>query len=414
MDNSKAINKLIWANAISGFAQGISMIAIPQYFINVLHEKSGYNQLFLSVTMLILLWGPYAGSMVDRYDRKWLFFGLNITGAVVLLSAATVGFVSGHVGELMTGLVFVFTLLNYNLHYPALYAFTHELIVGKDYARVNSKLEVQSQVTSMLAGAAAAVVVSGIESGGVVYLEPWPLHAIFLVDGMTYIVGALIVYSIRYTPLQHDVVDTSRMVERLKKGWMFLLHNKSILVFGLCSYVVFATLIVFGYYIMQVYAYEKLMVSAMVVAISEVSYTVGAVFSGYFTQKIIKRVSKLRLILIYMGITVLLLVALVLFPNITVFMIASALYGMTNSGIRIARVTWLFERVPNRMLGRSGSVFNNFNILFRLFFIFMSGTAFMENDVSWAILMLAASIALAMVPLMVYRKKFISEAVSHE
>lgn len=408
MQNSKAVTRLIWANAISGFAQGITMIAIPQYFINVLHAKGAYNQLFLYVTLAVLLWGPYAGSLVDRYQRKWLFFGLSLTGAVVLLSAAASGFIQGEVAGWMTAMVFVFTILNYNLHYPALYAFTHELISGKDYARINSRLEIQSQVTSMLAGAAAAVVISGIQArDGSFYLEPWPLHLIFLIDGLTYTVGALLVYSIRYTPVTSDAVDTSGIVERLKRGWVFLLSNKKILVFGLCSYVVFATLIVFGYYVMQVYAYEKLMVVATTVAISEVAYTLGAVASGFTTQKLMQKVQKVHLILVYMGMTVLLLLALVIFPNVPVFMVASAFYGLTNSGIRIARVTWMFEHVPNRMLGRSGSVFNNFNVLFRLFFIFMAGTAFMEEEINYAILMLAASVLLAMIPLIVFRKRFV-------
>jgi len=413
MNNSKAIQRLIWANAISGFAQGISMIAIPQYFINVVHDKEGYNQLFLYVTLTVLVWGPYAGSLVDRYHRKWLFFGLSITGAVVLLSAASFGFITGSVNIWVTAMVFVFTIHNYNLHYPALYAFTHELIAGKDYARINSKLEIQSQVTSMLSGAAAALVVSGIEINGKVYIEPWPLHTVFLLDGLTYVVGAILVYGITYVPITTDTIDKSGVLERLKKGWVFLLHNKSILVFGLCSYVVFATLIVFSYYVMQVYAYEKLMVSAMVVAISEVCYTLGAVVAGYSTQKLITRIDKLQLILIYMGMTVLLLLALVLFPCITTFMITAAFYGLTNAGIRIARVTWMFERVPNRMLGRSGSVFNNFNVLFRLFFIFMAGTSFMDQEISYAILLLAASVLLAMVPLIVFRKKFIAQKLNN-
>lgn len=418
MDNSQAIRKLIWANAISGFAQGISMIAIPQYFINVLHEKTAYNQLFLYVTLTVLLWGPYAGSLVDRYHRKWLFFGLNVMGSVILLTAALFGFITGSVNEWVTGLVFVFTILNYNLHYPALYAFTHELIAGKDYARINSKLEIQSQVTSMLSGAVAAIILSGIEYQGTVYFRV-PLQAIFLIDGITYIIGALLVYSITYVPVTTDTIDTSSILERLKKGWLYLLKNKAVLVFGLCSYVVFATLIVFAYYVMQVYVFEKLVDDAIqqtreiawIIAISEVCYTLGAVASGYATQKIIQKIDKLYLVLIYMAVTVLLLFSLMLFPSVAMFMVASAFYGLTNSGIRIARVTWMFERVPNRMLGRSGSVFNNFNVLFRLFFIFMAGTSFMDKEVNYALLMLAGSILLAMVPLMIFRRKFISRGM---
>lgn len=407
MQNASALNRLIAANAISGFAQGISMIAIPIWFINVLGIKEVYNQLFLYVTLVVLVWGPYAGTLVDRYNRKWLFFVLNIIGACVLLTATVQGFMDGITNNYMVGAVFVFTILNYNLHFPALYAFTHELISQKDYGNVSSRIEIQSQVTSMLAGVAAAVVLSGIEYNGVVYLNPWPLHYVFLIDGATYVISALIVFSIKYTPVKKDAIDMSGLWERMKNGAKFLFENKQIFVFGICSYIVFATLIVFGFYVMQVYTVEKLHSGVGTVAIGELFYTAGAIIAGFTTTVLLKHISKSGLVQVYMLLTVLLLAGFIFFPMHFVYFLCSVLYGITNAGIRIARTTWLFERVPNRMMGRSGSIFNNFNILFRLIFIWLAGLGIIEQDVNYILYILLASVALGMVPLLIWRKKFV-------
>ncbi|HYG50543.1 MAG TPA: MFS transporter [Flavobacteriales bacterium] len=407
MHNASALNRLIAANAISGFAQGISMIAIPVWFINVLGIKEVYNQLFLYVTLAVLIWGPYAGTLVDRYNRKWLFFVLNIVGTVVLLTASVQGFMDGLTNNFLVSTVFVFTILNYNLHYPALYAFTHELISEKDYGNVSSRIEIQSQVTSMLAGVAAAMVLSGITYNGVVYLRPWPLHYVFLVDGLTYVISAFIIFTITYTPVKKDAVDMSGLLERMKNGANFLLQHKTIFVFGVCSYIVFATLIVFGFYVMQVYTDEKLLSGVGTVAIGELFYTGGAIFAGFTTTGLLKYMHKSTLIMVYMGVAILLLALLIVLPNHFIYFLSSFLYGLTNAGIRIARTTWLFQRVPNRMMGRSGSIFNNFNILFRLIFIWLAGLGIIDRDVNNILYVLIGSIAAGMVPLLIWRKKFI-------
>jgi len=58
--------------------------------------------------------------------------------------------------QLVAG-VFMLTFLNYAVHYPNLYAFVQEIIEPKYYGRITSYLEIQGQLTSILAGAGAAL-----------------------------------------------------------------------------------------------------------------------------------------------------------------------------------------------------------------------------------------------------------------
>ena len=72
--NRKAIVLLFIANAISGIAQGISMIAIPWYFAQ--KDMLGYFGLVYLITNICsLFWVPASGTIVDKFDRKTVFLG---------------------------------------------------------------------------------------------------------------------------------------------------------------------------------------------------------------------------------------------------------------------------------------------------------------------------------------------------
>ena len=77
MKNKQAIYLLFLANIISGIAQGISMIAIPWYFVKIVSRPDVFANAYLLITFLTLFWGLYAGTLVDRYSRKTLFIIIN-------------------------------------------------------------------------------------------------------------------------------------------------------------------------------------------------------------------------------------------------------------------------------------------------------------------------------------------------
>ncbi|HVA97600.1 MAG TPA: MFS transporter, partial [Bacteroidia bacterium] len=153
MKNKSALILLLAANIISGFAQGISMLAIPWYFTSMLEKNSFFGVIYLVITLASVFWGLYAGTLIDRYSRKKVFISINIAGAFVLGSVACIGFYFGSVPISLIILVFGATIFIYNVHYPTLYAFGQEITEQKNYGKINSFIEVQGQATSMFAGA---------------------------------------------------------------------------------------------------------------------------------------------------------------------------------------------------------------------------------------------------------------------
>ena len=157
MKNKQAITLLFIANIISGFAQGISMVAIPWYFVKVVNRPEVFATAYLVITFLTLFWGLYAGTLIDRYSRKNIFILVNVICGVFIGSVAIYGLQTSYLPDLLVLLVFGITIFNYNVHYPNLYAFGQEITEKRNYGKLNSYIEVQGQVTSVLAGAFAAI-----------------------------------------------------------------------------------------------------------------------------------------------------------------------------------------------------------------------------------------------------------------
>ena len=47
------------------------------------------------------------------------------------------------------------------------------------------------------------------------------------------------------------------------------------------------------------------------------------------------------------------------------FFICSLIIGITNASTRITRMTYFFNKIPNRLIGRTNTVFNTINTLIR-------------------------------------------------
>ena len=199
MQNKQAITCLLFiANIISGFAQGISMIAIPWYFVKIVERPEMFASAYIGITFLTLFWGLYAGALIDRYSRKKLFIIINIVCGFCIGGIALYGFYMDHLADLLVILVFGITIFNYNVHYPNLYAFGQEITEPKNYGKLNSYIEVQGQTTSVLAGAFAALLLTGIHNnmleiaGFSIHvpfnIKAWNIYEVFLMDAITYIV----------------------------------------------------------------------------------------------------------------------------------------------------------------------------------------------------------------------------------
>lgn len=412
MKNRKAFGLLLTANAISQFAQGISMIAIPWFFVNQMEMSSFYNWVFFITTAVTFIWSPVAGTIIDRYPRKRIFQGLCLVGALILFSVSSIGFMEGSLPLALVVAVFAFTVLNYNIHYPSLYALSQEMSEGKVYGKINSFLEVQGQATSMLSGAGAAILLSGLNTDFTlfghsfeIHLAAWELHEIFLMDGITYALAFLLLSILKYEVIKPKKVDTSKFINRLKNGWKYLADHPLLFRYGLFSYFVFVTVIVHVFYLMHVYVSEYLNGVGYTLAISEVFHTLGALSAGIIARILFKRMHTVYATLLLMASIIVVFVLAGFTKMEMLYWLACLVIGFANSGVRILRVTFLFNHVPNENIGRVTSVFQSSNILLRLFLIGMFNQLFFTDHPQFSYLFNAGFVVLATLPILFGMKK---------
>ncbi|MBT3612640.1 MAG: MFS transporter [Flavobacteriales bacterium] len=379
MQNKQAITLLFLANIISGLAQGISMVAIPWYFVKVVSRPEVFASAYIIITFLTLFWGLYAGSLIDRYSRKHLFITINMVCGLCIGSIALYGFHAAHLTDFFVILVFGITIFNYNVHYPNLYAFGQEITEPKNYGKLNSYIEVQGQTTSVLAGAFAALLLTGtqnnvLEIAGFFFVLPfdikaWKIYEIFLLDAFTYISVIFIFLMMKYKPITKDVLQKGSLFSRLKGGVLYLKEKPIIFIFGFLSYMLFAFTLVEVHVLLPSYVHQFLKMDGNVYASAEIYYSIGAILSGVLVLRVFKKLNTVTSIVLLLIVVSVAFYAMAIYNVLWVFFLGNLILGIANSGVRILRTTYLFNHVPNNLIGRANSVFSSLNIVVRMLMI---------------------------------------------
>lgn len=384
------------------------MIAIPWYFAHILDDASFFGRGFAVITALSLFWSLYAGTLIDKYSRKGIFLAINAVGFVLLIGFSVYGIATGGLSPLALLIVFGYNILNYNIHFPNMYALGQEMLPPKDYGKFSSIIEVQHQVTTVVAGVVAIALIPSKEGKNLVGeflsldIEPWTMSEIFLLDGVTYAASFLIILSIKYVPDKTRLGQTGRVISQLKIGIAFLKNNRPIFTFGLASYAVFIILVIHGFYLLNLYVNDHLAMGSGMIALADVAYALGAVLAGMFIRKIFFRTKVVNSVLVMMTLVVAIFGMVALTKFFVVLLIFQLLMGLCNAGIRVQRMTWLFTNVPNEVMGRASSVFNSIRIVVMFILLELFSLQFFSegSNVTYAYLICGTIILVAMFPLL--------------
>jgi len=408
--NRSAIILLFCANAISGVAQGMSMIAIPWFFAQN-DALPLFGAVYISASIFSLFWVPVSGTIVDKYDRKKIFLTLTTVVGSIILAFAFYGFKINELSLYMVGAIFIITFLNYNIHYPCLYAFIQEITEPEKYAKMTSILEVIGQLTTIMAGAGATLLLEGTEGGLLkifgysfnigVDITPWKIHEIFLLDGITYFAAFLIISLITYIPLKIRKKEAGNIIVRLKTGLSYLKENRAILWYGILSFMVFTGVLLEAFYLGVNYVKNHLLESGDVYANSKMAYSMGAIVIGMSIAQLYKKLNLVQLTLFFTISMACIFMYLSLNQSLVVFFFMMLCIGICNAGTRIVRITYLFKNVPNQFFGRAGSVFFIFHTMLRIFLLLIFQISFFHasNNIIYAyrgmsVLLIITAIAL--------------------
>lgn len=389
MKNLKALIFIFLANIVSGAGQGISMIAIPWYFARQ-NEMELFGLFYIATNILSLFWVPYAGTLVDRFDRKKVFLAVNLITGIALALLVLFGHIQGGLPIYLIALAFTFTFLNYNIHYPTLYAWLQEITEKKYYGRITSAIEIQGQFTSILAGVAATFLLEGTLNDGMrLFGVDWNLgftvpkmsiEQIFMIDASSYFISFLLILFVSYISLVDKKIEEGSLRERLAGGIRFLKSNPSVFWFGLGSYIIFLCALIEGFYLTAIYVEDILKEGANVYAMNEISYSAGALIAGVVTRKIFQKFNIPSSIIIMTLLTALSFTIVAHTRSEFILYVFAFILGLTNAGTRILRVSYLFSVVPNELYGRSTSIFKIANISLRIIFLSLFSLSFFHRS----------------------------------
>lgn len=415
--NKSAIILLFLANAVSGVAQGMSMIAIPWFFA----QKEAipfFGAVYIFSNILSLFWVPFSGTIVDKYDRKKIFLFLTAIVGTVILSFSFYGYTVQELSMYMVGAIFIITFLNYNIHYPCLYAFVQEITEADKYAKMTSVLEIIGQLTTIMAGAGATLLLEGTSNGVLeifglsidigLDITPWKIHEIFFVDGVTYVLAFIIISLISYVPIRTRSKESGNVFVRIKTGLRYLKNNKAILWFGILSFMVFTAILLEAFYLGVTYVKNHLLESGDVYANSKMAYSTGAIVVGLMIGYLFKKFNLVMLVIGFTISTAFIFMYLSFNQSLYVFFIMMLFIGICNAGTRIVRITYLFKNVPNQFFGRAGSVFFIFHTILRILLLLIFQSAFFHdsNNIVFAYKTMSILLVITAIALIIKYKSF--------
>ena len=408
MKNKFQLFLLFFAHIVSGIASGVTMISIPWYFTDSLNLNSYFSLMFGLVTFFGLFWGLYSGVLIDKYNRKKLLESINFfTGLFIILIGFYIYLFSPKIdfAIILIGFVFTITCFYYIIYYPTIYAFMQEITQKKNYVKINSYLEIVGQSTTVLAGSLAAILLSGITIYNL-NIKPWPIERVIILDGVTYLIGAFIISFIKHGK-KNQVIKNKSVVKSIKIGFHFLMKNKLILIYGLCSHIIFAFLLVELFTLLPLLIKNFFQKGAYLFAITDVCYACGALLSGIFIYKWINYYNKVKLTIILILLTSLSILILISNKFILSLLLTSIFLGISNSGVRIIRNSFLFDNIPNKYIGRVVSIFNSINTIIRMCLIFLFSLNYFSKgeNVTDGYLICAIILVIFCLPILYYYNK---------
>ena len=178
---------IIWlGELISMIGSGLSGFAMSVWVFNKTQQATPFAMTVLLANLPRILLAPLAGSLADRWNRRWLMILADIGSALTSLAAVMVLFT----GELQIWHIYIMVMLNSvcgAFQEPAYMASVTMLVPKKDLARASGMMQLGQALSPLLTPLLAGVLFVAVG-----------LQGIFLIDFITFFfaIGSLLIVHI--------------------------------------------------------------------------------------------------------------------------------------------------------------------------------------------------------------------------
>jgi MFS family permease len=340
----------LWSGQlISLFGDRVHQVAIAAIVFVVTDSPLAVALVFVAATLPNLLFGPIAGTLVDRWDHREVLVVSDILRAavvVVMPIAATANI------WLVYPLVFVLTTISIFFR-PARVAILPRLVRDDELLTANSALWVGETIADVigfpLAGLFVALVADAVSIA-------------FWFDGATYLASALLLSTLIPRPVQTEAPTGAtaadgggRFRDELVAGWRFLRNERVLLANTLQALVAQLTI---GVLIGQTAVYAEHVFGNQgfdwraVYGFIEGSQGAGNLIGGFVIGLIGVRLAKGRMIILGYTVLGLLTTVMALSGNLGFVLTVAFGIGIANMLFVIPSQTLFQQRTPGNLIGR--------------------------------------------------------------
>ncbi len=339
---------LLWlAQWISGAGDTFSFLAlavrIDSFFTDPGDSARALGGVLIAFALPQLLLGIFAGTLVDRWDRRRVMVVSDLARAALVPAFLLLR----DPGHLFWAFGIAFSISSFSaLFYPARGALLPALVAEEDLMSANGWMQV-GRTVAILSGPILAGIVVG----------RWGTGVAFGVDGASYLVSALLVLSIRgvvtrpaskealQRPAWHDLAEGVRYVlqSRLLQG--------IILGLGVAMLGLGAVNVLFVPFLRRAFQAPPEALGGL-----QAAQGGGMLLGGLAMGTLGKRFSPLRVSVTAMFLLGLAVALFGMAPGYSVALLIIPFVGLTIPPLNAGLQTMMQQEIPQRMLGRAGSV----------------------------------------------------------
>lgn len=340
---------IILANLASSIGSGITMIAIPWLLVTSDNGNEVFGYVAICMTIINFILTPYLGYLIDKISRKRMIVSSKVVSLIALALFSGVGFVGLDYELWHYIVIYMIGSLYYTIFYPTMFALNQELFRKDQFKVLNGTMEVQGQLSYMVAGAIASVL-----------LLKWDLHYILLLDVCTY---ALAIYFFGRIPYVRTRNEKTVLVSR-SAAIDFMKREPAMFLFLLASSLPFIGVMLTNY-LFPVYLADVLKLEGDVYGIQGMVYGLGAVLAGIFIPIAAQKFEDVKLVAATMVLFTMAISVMVYLP-VGGYLFMMLLIALGNSGARVARNAFMMERIPNEIIGRVDGLLRTVGLLLRI------------------------------------------------
>lgn len=350
--NDSRFRLIIFANIASSIGSGITMIAIPWMLVSSENGNTVFGYISICMTIINFLITPFIGNLVDKMNRKKILLISEFVCFLLLMIFTLIGFIGLPYEVWHYTIIYMIGSLYYTIFFPTMFALNQEIFNKDQYKALNGTMEVQSQFSSMIAGALASIL-----------LLKWDLHYILLLDVLSY---AAAIYFYMKLPYMGKPINKTEKTDkkRVSEGLRYMMIRPTMFVFLVFSIMPFIGVMITNY-LFPVYLRDVLKASASAYGIESMIYAFGAIIAGMFVPILARKIGNEKTIIVSV-ITYTIAISLIVLVNLPVYLSLMFFIAVGNSGARVARNSFLMDQIPNEIIGRVDSLFRSIGLLFRI------------------------------------------------